>query len=44
MLALLTGLIEGSAHGWSALPALLLLAGLALFAAFCHRQRTAPTP
>ncbi|WRZ91396.1 MFS transporter [Streptomyces sp. NBC_01007] len=44
MLALLTGLIEGSAHGWSALPVLLLLAGLALFAAFCHRQRTAPDP
>ncbi|MFF3452026.1 MFS transporter [Streptomyces sp. NPDC002667] len=44
MLALLTGLIEGSAHGWTALPALLLLAGLALFAGFCHRQRTAPSP
>ncbi|MFD5814945.1 MFS transporter [Streptomyces sp. NPDC127038] len=44
MLALLTGLIQGSAHGWTALPVLLLLAGLALFAGFCHRQRTAPSP
>ncbi|MCX5005479.1 MFS transporter [Streptomyces sp. NBC_00638] len=44
MLALLTGLIQGSAHGWTALPVLLLVAGLALFAAFCHRQRTAPSP
>ncbi|MFE1293059.1 MFS transporter [Streptomyces sp. NPDC058751] len=44
MLALLAGLIEGSAHGWDALPVLLLLAGLALFAGFCHRQRTAPSP
>ncbi|MEU0783662.1 MFS transporter [Streptomyces sp. NPDC006173] len=44
MLALLTGLIQGSAHGWTALPVLALVAGLALFAAFCHRQRTAPSP
>ncbi|MFJ7969248.1 MFS transporter [Streptomyces sp. NPDC096324] len=44
MLALLTGLIDGSAHGWGALPVLLLLVGLALFAGFCHRQRTAPSP
>ncbi|MFD0070434.1 MFS transporter, partial [Streptomyces sp. NPDC127574] len=44
MLALLTGLIQGSAHGWTALPVLALAAGLALFAAFCHRQRTAPGP
>ncbi|KAB1986982.1 MFS transporter [Streptomyces triticiradicis] len=44
MLALLTGLIEGSAHGWDAIPVLLLLAGLALFAGFCRRQRTAPGP
>ncbi|MGW3917025.1 MFS transporter [Streptomyces sp. NPDC005070] len=44
MLALLTGIVEGSAHGWGVLPVLLLLAGLALFAGFCHRQRTAPSP
>ncbi|MFD6298015.1 MFS transporter [Streptomyces sp. NPDC060235] len=44
MLALLTGLIQGSAHGWTAFPVLASLAGLALFAAFCHRQRTAPSP
>lgn len=44
MLALLTGLIEGSAHGWTAFPVLLLVAGLGFFAAFCHRQRTAPSP
>ncbi|MFB7248699.1 MFS transporter [Streptomyces populi] len=44
MLTLLTGLIEGSAHGWDAPPVLLLLVGLALFAGFCHRQRTAPSP
>ncbi|MER5655266.1 MFS transporter [Streptomyces sp. NPDC060011] len=44
MLALLTGLIQGSAHGWTAFPVLASLTGLALFAAFCHRQRTAPSP
>ncbi|GAB7110541.1 MFS transporter [Streptomyces phaeofaciens JCM 4814] len=44
MLAALAGLIEGAAHGWTALPVLLLVAGLALFGAFCHRQRTASSP
>jgi EmrB/QacA subfamily drug resistance transporter len=44
MLGLLSGLIEGSAHGWTATPAALLLAGLTLFALFCHRQRTAANP
>ncbi|AWT44756.1 MULTISPECIES: MFS transporter [Streptomyces] len=50
MLGLLGGLIDGSAHGWTAAtagvprPLALLLLGLALFAAFCRRQRTAPDP
>ncbi|MGH4032383.1 MFS transporter [Actinomycetota bacterium Odt1-20B] len=44
MLGLLGGLIEGTANGWSAGPVLLVAAGLALFAAFCHRQRTARNP
>jgi MFS family permease len=44
MSGLLAGLIDGSANGWTATPVLLLLAGLALFAAFCHRQRTAENP
>ncbi|MFG2790615.1 MFS transporter [Streptomyces sp. NPDC048419] len=43
MLALLGGLIDGSA-GWSVRPVALLVLGLALFAAFCHRQRTAAEP
>ncbi|MFJ8506933.1 MFS transporter [Streptomyces avermitilis] len=44
MLGLLGGLIQGSAHGWTAVPALLAAAGLVLFALFCHRQRTAENP
>ncbi|MFJ3228076.1 MFS transporter [Streptomyces sp. NPDC086783] len=44
MLGLLGGLIEGSAGDWTPGPALLLLAGTVLFAAFCHRQRTADDP
>ncbi|MEV5437758.1 MFS transporter [Streptomyces sp. NPDC052682] len=44
LLALLGGLIDGSAHGWTARPLTLLLLGLALAAAFCHRQRTAAHP
>ncbi|MFE9838376.1 MFS transporter [Streptomyces sp. NPDC005551] len=44
MLGLLAGLIKGSADGWTAAPALLLVAGLALSTAFCHRQRTAANP
>ncbi|MET9913149.1 MFS transporter [Streptomyces sp. NPDC006476] len=44
LLGLLGGLIDGSGGDWGARPLALLLAGLALFAAFCHRQRTAPEP
>ncbi|WP_369248330.1 MFS transporter [Streptomyces sp. R41] len=44
MLGLLTGLIEGSAHGWTPTSTALVAAGVALFAAFCHRQRTAANP
>ncbi|WP_406443316.1 MFS transporter [Streptomyces sp. NBC_01613] len=44
MLGLLGGLIDGSAAGWSLRPLALLLLGLALFAGFCHRQRTAAEP
>ncbi|MEV6942261.1 hypothetical protein AB0N07_09695 [Streptomyces sp. NPDC051172] len=44
MLGLLGGLIDGSASGWTSRPLALLLLGLALFAAFCHRQRTAAEP
>ncbi|MGW0836881.1 MFS transporter [Streptomyces prunicolor] len=44
MLGLLGGIIYGSEHGWTG-PALALpLLGLALFAGFCRRQRTAPEP
>ncbi|MGI5456861.1 MFS transporter [Streptomyces sp. CA-249302] len=44
MLGLLGGLIDGSAGGWTARPLTFLLLGLALSAAFCHRQRTAAEP
>ncbi|WP_055565489.1 MFS transporter [Streptomyces atriruber] len=44
MLGLLSGLIEGSANGWTALPVLLLAVGLAAFALFCRRQTTARNP
>ncbi|UFQ17310.1 MULTISPECIES: MFS transporter [Streptomyces] len=44
MLGLLSGLIDGSANGWTTRPVLLTAAGLAAFALFCHRQRTAPSP
>lgn len=44
LLALLGGLIDGSAGGWTSRPLGLLLLGLALFAGFCHRQRTAAHP
>ncbi|WP_432174512.1 MFS transporter [Streptomyces sp. Tue6028] len=44
MLGLLSGLIDGSAHGWTLRSTALTTAGLLLFAAFCHRQRTAATP
>jgi EmrB/QacA subfamily drug resistance transporter len=45
MLGLLGGLIDGSSGGgWTGRALALLLLGLALFAAFCHRQRTAADP
>ncbi|MFD3837618.1 MFS transporter [Streptomyces sp. NPDC058642] len=44
LLGLLGGLIDGSASGWTSRPLILLAIGIALFAAFSHRQRTAPHP
>src|ERR1700733_11535747 len=44
MLGLLFGLIEGSSSGWTALPIAAMAAGLACFAGFCQRQRTAADP
>jgi EmrB/QacA subfamily drug resistance transporter len=44
MLGLLFGLIEGSTSGWTTLPIAAMAAGLACFAAFCQRQRTAVAP
>jgi EmrB/QacA subfamily drug resistance transporter len=44
MLGLLFGLIQGSADGWTVLPIAAMAAGLACFAAFCQRQRTAVAP
>ncbi|GAA3204146.1 MFS transporter [Nonomuraea roseoviolacea] len=44
MLGLLYGLIDGSAHGWGAAPLLCMAAGLAFFALFARRQRTAANP
>jgi EmrB/QacA subfamily drug resistance transporter len=45
MLGLLGGIIDGSSGGgWTGRALALLLLGLALFAAFCHRQRTAADP
>jgi EmrB/QacA subfamily drug resistance transporter len=44
MLGLLYGLIQGSADGWTASPIAAIVAGLACFAAFCQRQRTAAAP
>ncbi|MFJ1602831.1 MFS transporter [Streptomyces sp. NPDC088253] len=44
MLALLSALIQGAAHGWTSTGTALTAIGLALFAAFCHRQRTAANP
>jgi EmrB/QacA subfamily drug resistance transporter len=44
MLGLLFGLIQGSADGWTALPIAAICAGLACFAGFCQRQRTAADP
>ena len=44
MLGLLFGLIEGSTSGWTAVPIAAMAAGLACFAGFCQRQRTAAAP
>ena len=44
MLGLLAGLIQGSTGGWTAAPVVALAAGVACFAAFCQRQRTAAAP
>jgi MFS family permease len=44
MLGLLAGLIQGSTDGWTAGPIAALAAGVACFAAFCQRQRTAAAP
>ncbi len=44
MLGVLYGLIDGSAHGWTAQPTLALAIGLVFFAGFCLRQRSADSP
>ncbi|MEV0136325.1 MFS transporter [Dactylosporangium sp. NPDC050688] len=44
MFGLLYGLIEGSTAGWGAPPVLAVAGGLASFAAFARRQRTAADP
>ena len=44
MLGLLYGLIQGSTEGWTAAPVAAMAAGLACFAAFGWRQRTAADP
>lgn len=44
MFGLLFGLIEGSSHGWTALPFISIGAGLVGFIAFCYRQKTAKNP
>jgi EmrB/QacA subfamily drug resistance transporter len=44
MLGLLYGLIAGSGNGWTLTPIVSVLGGLAFFALFCQRQRTAPAP
>ena len=44
MLGLLYGLIQGSTSGWTAVPVAAMAAGLACFAAFGWRQRTAADP
>jgi EmrB/QacA subfamily drug resistance transporter len=44
MAGLLYGLIEGSTHGWSAVPVASIVAGVLFFAAFAYRQRTAADP
>lgn len=44
MFGLLFGLIEGSSHGWTALPFISVGGGLVGFIAFCYRQKTAKNP
>jgi EmrB/QacA subfamily drug resistance transporter len=44
MFGLLFGLIEGSSHGWTALPFVSIAVGLLGFIAFCYRQKTAKNP
>ena len=44
MLGLIYGLIDGSTDGWTAVPIVSLIAGVALFAAFGVRQRLATDP
>ncbi|MEU2040973.1 MFS transporter [Nocardia niwae] len=44
MFGVLYGLIEGSAHGWSAAPILSFLTGLVFFALFGLRQHSAASP
>jgi EmrB/QacA subfamily drug resistance transporter len=44
MLGLLDGLIQGSTDGWTAVPVVALTVGVACFAGFCQRQRTAAAP
>src|SRR3984957_21140916 len=44
MLGLLFGFIQGSASGWTAVPIAALALGVACFAVFCWRQRTAAAP
>ena len=44
MFGLLFGLIEGSSHGWTALPVGSIAAGAVAFAGFCYRQKTARNP
>ena len=41
MLGLIYGLVDGSTDGWTAVPIVSLIAGVALFAAFGMRQRLA---
>lgn len=44
MFGLLYGLIEGSTNGWTLVPIVSIAVGVAFFAAFARRQRTAPHP
>ncbi len=44
MLGLLYGLIEGSTTGWSAIPIISIVVGMAFFVAFAYRQHTAAHP